>query len=33
MIVTDEGVAIPENGETITPEGGMAEQRRWCTTS
>ena len=21
MIVTDEGVAIPENGETITPEG------------
>lgn len=21
MIVTDEGVAVPENGETITPEG------------
>ena len=21
MIVTDEGAAVPENGETITPEG------------
>ena len=21
MIVTDEGVAVPENGETITPDG------------
>ena len=26
MIVTDEGVAIPENGETITPEGAWLDK-------